>query len=249
MVTSDFAVLGPRSDVLRPQRPDPHLAALGALNCGHSVKEGKNCREKTSCSAARTILFPSPDSRYREPRGAPHSSSVSALSCLSLSYPSEYAVGYSVFAFNQTIYKKLDPKTHQNLAQTLIGRLKRRPGVVFLKRISIVLDEDSEKGFGLVSYRADYLFPPLRAYAFTLSPGEHELIDFFRLRYYCINTDHSWHLINSMPDTQSALRVNRTCHNASSDSPPFAIPFETHACSNSHKKRCSVRDELLWCIR
>ena len=70
------------SDVLRPQRPDPHLAALGAFNCGHSVEEGKNCREKTSCSAARTILFPSPDSRHREPRGAPHSSSVSALSCV-----------------------------------------------------------------------------------------------------------------------------------------------------------------------
>ena len=68
-------------------------------------------------------------------------------------YPhaNEYAVGYSVFAFNQTIRKKLDPKTHQNLAQILVSQLKRRSGIVLLKRITIILDEDSEKGFGLVS--------------------------------------------------------------------------------------------------
>lgn len=49
------------------------------------------------------------------------------------------------------IHKKLDPKAHQNLAQILVSQLKRRPGIVFLKRITIILDEDSEKGFGLVS--------------------------------------------------------------------------------------------------
>ncbi|KAF9653623.1 PHP domain-like protein [Thelephora ganbajun] len=60
-------------------------------------------------------------------------------------------LGYSAFAFNQTVHKKLDPKAHQNHAQTLISQLKRRPGVAFLKRITIILDEDSEKGFGLAS--------------------------------------------------------------------------------------------------
>ncbi|KAF9788129.1 RNase P subunit p30-domain-containing protein [Thelephora terrestris] len=63
-------------------------------------------------------------------------------------------LGYSVFAFNQAVHKKLDPKTHQNLAQTLLSQLKRRPGVAFLKRITIILDEDSEKGFGLASASA-----------------------------------------------------------------------------------------------
>lgn len=50
--------------------------------------------------------------------------------------------------------KKLDPKAHQNLAQILVSQLKRRPGIVFLKRITIILDEDSEKGFGLASTSA-----------------------------------------------------------------------------------------------
>jgi len=35
---------------------------------------------------------------------------------------------------------------------SLIDRLRVRPGIVYLKRLNIVLDQDSEKGFGLVSH-------------------------------------------------------------------------------------------------
>lgn len=47
--------------------------------------------------------------------------------------------------------KRIDPKNHVNLVEGLVEQLRKRPGVVLLKRITIVLDEDSEKGFGLVS--------------------------------------------------------------------------------------------------
>jgi len=63
-------------------------------------------------------------------------------------------VGYTVIAFNhyyQTVNKKIDPKTHVNVLDGLLTQLRARPGVVFLKRLTIVLDQDSEKGFGLVS--------------------------------------------------------------------------------------------------
>jgi len=60
-------------------------------------------------------------------------------------------VGYNVVAFNQIIAKKIDPKTHVNILDELLTQLRTRPGVLFLKRLTIVLDDDSEKGFGLVS--------------------------------------------------------------------------------------------------
>jgi len=63
-------------------------------------------------------------------------------------------LGYTVLAFNQTVNKRVDPKTHLNVLDNLFERLRKRSGVVFLKRITIVLDEDSEKGFGLASSSA-----------------------------------------------------------------------------------------------
>ena len=59
-------------------------------------------------------------------------------------------VGYSVLAFNQCIKSKVEPKTFMNALDPLLRQVKKRPGVVYLKRLTIVLDEDSEKGFGLV---------------------------------------------------------------------------------------------------
>lgn len=59
-------------------------------------------------------------------------------------------VGYTVLAFNQTVQKKIDIKVHVNILDGLLGQLKKRNGIVFLKRLTIVLDESSEKGFGLV---------------------------------------------------------------------------------------------------
>lgn len=69
-------------------------------------------------------------------------------------------VGYTVLALTQTVHKKVEPKTFFNALDALLGsgnernkgkgQLKAREGMVFLKRLNIVLDEDSEKGFGLV---------------------------------------------------------------------------------------------------
>src|ERR1700722_3801273 len=62
------------------------------------------------------------------------------------------AVGYTVIAFNQTAYKKIEAKTHINVLDGLLSQLKKRETIVFLKRLTIVLDEDNEKGYGLVRY-------------------------------------------------------------------------------------------------
>ncbi|KAJ3506699.1 hypothetical protein NLJ89_g6728 [Agrocybe chaxingu] len=60
-------------------------------------------------------------------------------------------VGYTVIAFSQTVQKRVDPKTHVNVLDALIARLRPRAGVLYLKRLNIVLDQDSEKGFGLIN--------------------------------------------------------------------------------------------------
>lgn len=140
-----------RSHVLRPQRPRSHLTTFGNFGYRPAVEERQGRREANKRSAAGVIFCAGSDSCHRKPCGTLDSPSVPSLSRFVSAHLNKYAVGYSVFAFNQTIHKKLDPKTHQNLAQTLVSQLKRRPGVAFLKRITIVLDEDSEKGFGLVS--------------------------------------------------------------------------------------------------
>ena len=58
-----------------------------------------------------------------------------------------------MFAFNQTIQRKIDPKAHVNVLDPLLKQLRKRTDVVYLKRLTIVLDEESEKGFGLVRIR------------------------------------------------------------------------------------------------
>ncbi|KAF8960815.1 RNase P subunit p30-domain-containing protein [Flammula alnicola] len=60
-------------------------------------------------------------------------------------------LGYSVLGLSQTVYKKVDSKTHINVLDSLIARLRTRPGIVYLKRLNIILDQDSEKGFGLIN--------------------------------------------------------------------------------------------------
>ncbi|KDR79381.1 hypothetical protein GALMADRAFT_63615 [Galerina marginata CBS 339.88] len=60
-------------------------------------------------------------------------------------------LGYSVIGFSQTVNKKVDSKTHINYLDSMLGRLRPRPGIVYLKRLNIILDSDSEKGFGLIN--------------------------------------------------------------------------------------------------
>ena len=59
-------------------------------------------------------------------------------------------VGYTVLGFNQIVETKVDPKTHINILDPLLGQLRKRAGVLYLKRLTVVLDEISEKGNGLV---------------------------------------------------------------------------------------------------
>ena len=59
-------------------------------------------------------------------------------------------VGYTVLGFNQIVETKVDPKTHINIIDPLLGQLRKRAGVLYLKRLTVVLDEISEKGNGLV---------------------------------------------------------------------------------------------------
>ncbi|KAH6901567.1 RNase P subunit p30-domain-containing protein [Coprinopsis sp. MPI-PUGE-AT-0042] len=60
-------------------------------------------------------------------------------------------LGYTVIALSQTVAKKVDSKAHTNPLEALLSQLKPRPGIIFLKRLNVVLDEDSEKGFGLIN--------------------------------------------------------------------------------------------------
>lgn len=59
-------------------------------------------------------------------------------------------VGYTAIAFNQNVASKVDPKSHVNILDPLLDQLRKREGVLYLKRLTIELDEDSEKGNGLV---------------------------------------------------------------------------------------------------
>ncbi|PIL37048.1 hypothetical protein GSI_00740 [Ganoderma sinense ZZ0214-1] len=85
-------------------------------------------------------------------------------------------LGYTIFAFNQTIERKVDPKTFVNTLDALLPQLRKRAGVVYLKRLTIVLDEDSEKGFGLTNANSALFAPydllallPTTATSFSLA--------------------------------------------------------------------------------
>jgi ribonuclease P/MRP protein subunit RPP1 len=66
-------------------------------------------------------------------------------------------VGYSVLAFNQCVRTKVEPKAFVNTLDPLLRQVKKRRGIIYLKRLTILLDEDSEKGFGLVrSYSSNH---------------------------------------------------------------------------------------------
>ncbi|KAJ7631669.1 PHP domain-like protein [Mycena polygramma] len=68
-------------------------------------------------------------------------------------------LGYTVIALNQTVQTAVVPKSHVNILDSLVAQLKPRPGVVLLKRLTIILDQDSEKGFGLTLANANIFKP------------------------------------------------------------------------------------------
>ncbi|KAG6853762.1 hypothetical protein C0991_001592 [Blastosporella zonata] len=52
------------------------------------------------------------------------------------------------------VHKRVDQKNHVNTVEGLLSQLKKRPGIIYLKRLTIILDDDSEKGFGLTNANA-----------------------------------------------------------------------------------------------
>ncbi|KAI5832408.1 PHP domain-like protein [Schizophyllum commune Tattone D] len=66
-------------------------------------------------------------------------------------------LGYTALAFTQTVHKQIDPKVNANILDVLIPQLRPRPGILYLKRLNIILDSDSEKGFGLTSNNQSFL--------------------------------------------------------------------------------------------
>ena len=59
-------------------------------------------------------------------------------------------VGYTVLALNQTVQSKVDSRTHIDWPQDLVPRLRKRQGVAILTRLTVILDEEGEKGNGIV---------------------------------------------------------------------------------------------------
>lgn len=62
-------------------------------------------------------------------------------------------VGYTTVALNYTIEGKIDPVTHIN---PLLA-VPPRTDLIILRRLTIILDESSEKGFGLSTQHATHL--------------------------------------------------------------------------------------------
>jgi ribonuclease P/MRP protein subunit RPP1 len=91
-------------------------------------------------------------------------------------------LGYTVIAFNQSVNNKIDQKTHVNILDGLLKQLRARPGTIFLKRLTIVLDNDSEKGFGLTNANVSLVEPydviallPTTSATFSLACLTHSL--------------------------------------------------------------------------
>ncbi|KAL4251140.1 RNase P protein component 3 family protein [Abortiporus biennis] len=91
-------------------------------------------------------------------------------------------LGYTIIAFNQTVQKKVDPKSFANTLNPLLSQLRKRDGILYLKRLTIVLDEESEKGFGLINANASLFasydllaLMPTTAGSFSLACLSHTL--------------------------------------------------------------------------
>jgi ribonuclease P/MRP protein subunit RPP1 len=78
-----------------------------------------------------------------------HCPFILSARCSASAHISFWLVGYTVIALCQTVNKKIE-KNHVNFLDEILPGLKKRDGVLILKRLNIILDSDSEKGFGLV---------------------------------------------------------------------------------------------------
>ncbi|TDL20584.1 PHP domain-like protein, partial [Rickenella mellea] len=112
--------------------PSPTAGPSTAKPQQQSQGQSKKGKGKASAAQAPTVSYTPAQMAKIEPR-------VDLL----------VRLNYTVIAFNQIVHSKIDPKTHANTLDPLLAQLRKRERVLFLKRLTIVLDEDSEKGFGL----------------------------------------------------------------------------------------------------
>lgn len=112
-------------------------------------------------------------------------------------------VGYTVIAFSQTVKKRVDPKTHVNTLNSLVDCLRVRPGIVYLKRLNIILDQDSEKGFGLVSHIASFVASFLLLFNFKINAN--------------VSLFNSYDLISLIPTTHACFTLACLTHSLPSN--------------------------------
>ncbi|KAG6846407.1 hypothetical protein H0H93_014118 [Arthromyces matolae] len=132
-------------------------------------------------------------------------------------------VGYTVFAFNQFVQKRVDQKSHVNTAEPLVKQLRKRAGIVYLRRLSIILDEDSEKGFGLVSI--------IKIHDKKLS-----------------RTLDSSRILPRMLNPHNAIAHNSTYNISAFDSASAVVLPQAYSDSNCIKKWSCLRNQLRRCL-
>lgn len=153
-------------------------------------------------------------------------------------------VGYTVIAFSQTVAKKVDSKTHTNPLEGLLSQLKPRPGIVLLKRLNIVLDEDSEKGFGLVCSPS---FRMRKNLNISLDQRERSPVQCLRPHFSC--TNDTCNPVSCLPDPHPTFPTHSPYYLLASYTSSAPVPFEAHSHSNGPEKRCCFRNQLRWGTR
>jgi hypothetical protein len=139
--------------------------------------------------------------------------------------------------------KRLDPKTHINVLDPLLDGLRKRPGIVFLKRLTIVLDEDSEKGFGLVRHFPLYVIRKGLRYHYI---DEWKYTSCTTLRSFSLGTHHSRNILFSMLDPFAAFSPDGTYNFLAIDTSPASVSSQTYTSQDSNQKWRSLRDRVFW---
>ncbi|KAI0300084.1 RNase P subunit p30-domain-containing protein [Multifurca ochricompacta] len=134
--------------------PPPSASSSSGLIQAHSSK-GK----RKQIQPSHSVLFTPAQLAVIETRIDLLVHGVSSLAIISGTSLISQPVGYSVLAFNQTVKTKVESKTFVNTLDPLLRQVKKRPGIIYLKRLTIILDEDSEKGSGLTNAQSN-LFNP-----------------------------------------------------------------------------------------
>ncbi|PAV17701.1 hypothetical protein PNOK_0618700 [Pyrrhoderma noxium] len=112
---------------------DLSIPVDGFLQQNHQAQTSKKNKNKQPAQALPVVYSPAQIARLE--------ARIDLLSRL----------GYSVIAFEQKVYSKVDAKTHANSLDPLLRQLRKRENIVYLKRLTLILDEESEKGNGMTA--------------------------------------------------------------------------------------------------